>query len=144
MIGFYLMICGVIIGAFAISLFITYIYVKLIFSIGKRYSSRFSYKPTCSSREKGNYTDDTINFIVFLKCIYNITHLNSVWNVLRYTFRILKFQSKIKPIYTDKEGQGDKEDNKRSPKPLLHPVRIIKRLIGICNQMQTKPYRHFT
>jgi hypothetical protein len=116
----YLMIIGIIIGSVIISLIIAYIYVKLLFLISKRYIPHFCNQKKYSSGNEGEYTGDAINFVVFLKCLYDATHLRNIWSILRYSFRKCYTNSEIYSVNTNKENQGYAKCNQGSPKPSFH------------------------
>ena len=116
----YIVVGGVILVSLTISLIIAYLYVKLIFLISERYASHFRNKPRYSSRSKGQYTSETINFVIFLKSIYHFTHLHNIWSGLRYPFRKHYANSEIKRVYCNEECKGYDECNQGNPKPRFH------------------------
>ena len=120
MIILYSMISGIILGSLIISLIIAYLYVKLIYLVSERYTPYSRNKSKYPSCSKGQYTSDTINFVIFLKSIYQFTHLNDIWSRLRYPFRKHYANSKINGVYCNEEYKSYDECNQGSPKPLFH------------------------
>ena len=125
MILFYLMIVGIIIISIIISVVVAYWLIKLLFPIGERYIFHFCNKPEKETRTKRQYAGDTINFIIFLKCIYDFLHLNNVWSSIRNAFRVSNIKSATYSVNSNKEYEGYYENNNRSPKPLFHNGDIV-------------------
>ena len=126
MITFYLFIVGIIVVSLIISVTITYLYIKLIFLVSERYTLYSRNKSSYPSGDKGEYTSDTIKFVVFLKSIYHFTHLNDIWSRLGYPFRKHYANSKINGVYCNEESKGSDENNQGSPETCFHTGNISK------------------
>jgi len=110
----------VILGSLTVSLIIAYLYLKLLFLISERYTPYSHNKYHYSSGNKGKYTGDTINFVIFLKIIYHFTHLHNIWSGLRYPFRKHYTNSEIYGVDCNEKGKGYDECNQRNQKPHFH------------------------
>lgn len=127
-----------ILGSLTISLIIAYLYVKLIFLISERYTPYSRNKSYYSSGNKGQYTGETINFVIFLKSIYHVTHLHNIWSGLRYPFRKRYTNSEIYRVDCNEEYKGYDECNQRNPKPRFHADNLSQGKDG-ANQNRTIP-----
>ena len=133
-----LMIIGVILVSLITSLMIGYLYVKLIFLIGERYAPYFRNKSDNTSGDERQYTCESINFIIFLKCIANTLHLPYIQSIFWYPFRIHKMNTKVDTIHANKKGESYQKDYEGNPKGFLHDKKLAHDSCGV-NHKQTEP-----
>ncbi len=138
MIAFYLMLIGIILGSIIVSLIITYFLVKLISLVGERYAFYLRNHIVYKTGTQGQDTNESINFIIFLKSIYKFAHLNNMWNGVWYPFGKLKSNSKVNTVYSEKECECYTEGYNRSPKSCFHDPTLSQGK-GEVNQKGTIP-----
>lgn len=106
-----------IILAIIISFFIAYLWVKLL---SKILPSPIFYpcdKSSNNTRTQREYSNKTINMIVFLHCISEILHTNiPFWNPIR----IRKTKTKFHTSGNNKINDGDNKNDDTYPETFLH------------------------
>lgn len=138
MITFYFAICGIILASLIISVAITYLYIKLIFLVSERYTPYSRNKSSYTSGDKGEYTSDTIKFVIFLKSIYCFTHLHDILRRFRYALGKINTNSEISTVYCNEEQEGYNKCNGGTPKPCFHAANLAPKKEDV-NQNGTLP-----